>query len=91
MFKISIEQFVLSYVIYGDNMKTYKRIRNLREDRDLTQAKVGAAINIPQRTYAYYESGQRMIPPHILCALADFYDVSVDYLLERTDNKKLNR
>lgn len=68
-------------------MGHYWRIRDLREDRDLTQAQVGAAINLPQRTYADYESGQRMIPPHILCALADFYSVSVDYLLGRTDKK----
>ena len=67
-------------------MKCYERIRNLREDADLTQAKLGAAINVPQRTYTYYESGQRMIPPHVLCALADYYKVSVDYLLERTDS-----
>ena len=51
----------------------------------MTQKAVGEAINVPQRTYAYYESGQRMIPPHVLCALADLYGVSVDYLLERTD------
>lgn len=63
----------------------YHRIRDLREDADLTQAQVGAAVSISQRTYAYYESGQRMLPPQILCALADFYHVSVDYLLERTD------
>ena len=68
-------------------MKQYQRIRNLREDHDLTQKQVGQAINVPQRTYAYYESGQRMIPPHVLCALADFYHVSVDYLLERTNQK----
>ena len=61
------------------------RIRDLREDRDLTQAVVGAAINVPQRTYAYYETGGRMIPPEVLCALADFYGVSVDYLLRRTN------
>ena len=67
-------------------MKRYRRIRDLREDRDLTQAQVGAAIQVPQRTYAYYESGQRMVPPQVLCALADFYQVSVDYLLERTDD-----
>ena len=66
-------------------MNMYQRIRDLREDRDLTQAQVGAAIGVPQRTYAYYESGQRMLPPQILCALADYYGVSVDYLLERTD------
>lgn len=69
----------------------YARIRALREDADLTQAAIGAAINVPQRTYAYYESGQRMIPPHVLCALADFHRVSVDYLLNRTDNPKTNR
>ena len=68
-------------------MERYQRIRDLREDRDLTQAQVGDAIGVPQRTYAYYESGQRMIPPHVLCALADFYDVSVDYLLGRTTKR----
>lgn len=72
-------------------MKRFQRIRDLREDCDLTQAQVGEAINVPQRTYAYYESGQRMIPPHVLCALADFYHVSVDYILGRTDKKELNR
>ena len=68
-------------------MEQYRRIRDLREDHDLTQAQVGAAINVPQRTYAYYESGQRMVPPRVLCALADFYHVSVDYLLGRTDKR----
>ena len=57
----------------------------MREDHDLTQTEVGAAINVPQRTYAYYETGQRMVPPWVLCALAVFYQVSVDYILERTD------
>ena len=68
-------------------MHMYPRIRALREDADLTQACVGEAIGVSQRTYAYYESGQRMLPPQVLCALADFYHVSVDYLLERTDIK----
>ena len=67
------------------NMERYKRLRDLWEDHDMTQKAVGEAINVPQRTYAYYESGQRMIPPRVLCALADLYGVSVDYLLERTD------
>ena len=66
-------------------MQKYQRIRDLREDADLTQKQVGEAINVPQRTYAYYESGQRMVPPQVLCALADFYNVSVDYILGRGD------
>lgn len=66
-------------------MNCYKRIKNLREDADLTQSALGEAIGVPQRTYAYYESGQRMIPPTVLCALSDFHGVSIDYLLELTD------
>lgn len=72
-------------------MIRYQRIRDLREDADLTQKQVGAAINVPQRTYAYYESGERMLPPQVLCAIADLYGVSVDYLLGRTDKKEMNR
>lgn len=79
---------MLSRVIW---MKQYKRIRELREDADLTQEKVGRSINVPQRSYAYYESGQRMVPPHVLCVLADFYGVSVDYILGRTNRKETNR
>ncbi|WP_298028626.1 helix-turn-helix domain-containing protein [uncultured Dysosmobacter sp.] len=65
----------------------YQRIRDLREDHDLTQAQMGEVAGVSQRTYAYYESGQRMLPPQVLCALADFYHVSVDYLLGRTDQQ----
>lgn len=71
-------------------MNAYRRIRDLREDADLTQKQVGEAINVPQRTYAYYETGERMVPPNVLCALADFYGVSVDYILGRTDNPAEN-
>ncbi|MDE7242496.1 MAG: helix-turn-helix domain-containing protein [Oscillospiraceae bacterium] len=64
----------------------YRRIRDLREYRDLTQKQVGEIVGVSQRTYAYYESGQRMLTPQVLCALAKVYDTSVDYLLELTDN-----
>ena len=67
--------------------KKYDRIRNLREDADLTQAELGEQINVPQRAYAYYESGERMIPPQVLVALAQVHHVSVDYLLGLTDQK----
>ena len=46
---------------------------------------VGQALHLTQRAYAYYESGQRMLPPQVLCALARYYGVSVDYLLGETD------
>ena len=64
---------------------TFRRIRDLREDSDWAQAFVGAAIGLPQRTYAYYESEGRSIPPEIRGRLADLYGTSVDYLMGRTD------
>lgn len=82
---------IVHYIVVVVIKMLYPRIRDLREDHDLTQAQVGERINVPQRTYAYYETGQRMIPPAVLCALADLYQVSVDYLLGRTDSKELLR
>ncbi len=64
----------------------YPRIRALREDKDLKQKQLAAAIGVSQRTYSYYENGQRTLPPEVLCALADFYGTSTDYLLGRTDD-----
>ena len=69
-------------------MEKYTRIRDLREDSDLTQSEIGRTINVPQRTYAYYESGERTIPPHVLRALAELHNVSVDYILGLTDERK---
>lgn len=74
-------------IIYSVMKMVYSRIRELREDNDLTQTAVSKAINLSQRSYSYYEAGERMIPPEILGALADFYSVSVDYLMGRTDKR----
>ena len=69
----------------------YERIRNLREDSDLTQTDVAEILHISQRTYSYYETGGHDIPTNVLIALADYYSVSTDYLLGRTDRKEINR
>ena len=69
----------------------YKRIRDLREDRDLTQSKMGEILCCSQRVYSNYERGDIDIPTGILIKLANYYDVSVDYLLGRTDNPQTNR
>ena len=60
----------------------------MREDADLTQEQLGRAINLPQRTYAYYESGKRTIPPEVLIALAKFHNTTTDYILGLSDNPK---
>ena len=69
-------------------MPHYPRIRNLREDKDLTQSEMGKILSCSQRVYSNYERGDIDVPTTILIKLADFHDVSVDYLLERSDNKK---
>lgn len=66
----------------------YQRIRDLREDKDWTQEQIGKMLHVKQRTYAYYESGEHVIPPEILAALAAIHGVSVDYLLGLTDQKE---
>lgn len=62
-----------------------RRIRDLREDHDLTQKAIAEKLGITQRVYSFYETGQHTIPPEILIQLADFYGVTVDYLLGRSD------
>ena len=69
----------------------YIRIRNLREDKDMTQTEVAKMLTMSQTGYSKYETGENDIPTNILIKLADFYDVSVDYLLNRTDNPKTNK
>lgn len=67
----------------------YRRIRDLREDKDLTQKQMGEILSCSQRVYSNYERGDLDIPTDILIKLADFYCVSIDYILERTDKKNL--
>jgi len=69
----------------------YMRIRDLREDKDLTQTEMGKILSCSQRVYSNYERGDIDIPTATLIKLADFYDVSTDYLLGRTNNPNLNK
>ncbi len=62
------------------------RIKDLREDHDLTQQRVADAIGITQRKYSYIETGTQALTDELLVKLADFYNTSVDYLLMRTNN-----
>ena len=65
----------------------YKRIRDLREDNDLTQKQVAEFLHCSQQVYSNYELGQRDIPTAILIGLAKFYKTSTDYILGLTDKK----
>jgi transcriptional regulator with XRE-family HTH domain len=64
----------------------YERIRNLREDADLSQEKLAQLLHINQATYSRYETGDLEIPVSSLIKLAEFYSTSVDYLINLTDS-----
>ena len=66
----------------------YSRIRNLREDRDMTQKQIGDILNMSQTGYNQYEIGKNDIPTRVLIKLAKYYNTSIDYLLELTDDPK---
>jgi len=65
----------------------YQKLRDLREDHDLGQKDIAELLSVSQATYSRYESGILDVPSISLIKLADFYKVSVDYLLGRTDTK----
>ena len=68
----------------------YRRLRDLREDRDLKQKDVAAYLNCSQQVYSNYELGQRDLPTAVLIGLSRLYQVSVDYILGLTSNPKQN-
>lgn len=69
-------------------MKRFENIRNLREDNDKLQVELADYLKVKQTTYSKYELGKINIPVEVLIKLADYYDVSIDYLVGRTKNKK---
>ncbi|MCI6884214.1 helix-turn-helix domain-containing protein [bacterium] len=69
----------------------YPNIRSLREDHDYRQRELAEVLCVSQNTYSQYENGVIELTPEKLIQLADFYDVSIDYLLGRTSNPSINR
>lgn len=67
---------------------TFKNLKSIREDRDIKQKDIAKILNVSQNTYSQYETGVTSLTAEILIKLSDFYDVSIDYLLDRTDNPK---
>ena len=65
----------------------FQRLRDLREDRDLTQKEIAAILNVSQNTYSQYETGKITLTAEVLLTLSEFYGVSTDYLLGKTDHE----
>lgn len=69
----------------------FKNLRGIREDRDIRQKDIAAYLNVSQNTYSQYETGVISLTAEILIKLSDYYNVSIDYLLDRTSNPSLNK
>ena len=69
----------------------FQRIQDLRTDADMSQKQLSEILHISQRSYSHYETGSRNIPVEMLIGLANYYDISVDYLVGRTDKKEMNK
>lgn len=67
----------------------FRRIRDLREEHDLTQKEMANILNCSQQVYSNYELGQRDIPTDILIKLSNYYDISIDYILEISNNPEI--
>ena len=69
----------------------FKNLRGIREDRDIRQREIAEYLNVSQNTYSQYETGVISLTAEVLIKLADFYNVSIDYLLDRTNNPKMQK
>ena len=74
--------------INNEEMVMYQRLRDLREDKDLNQTQVAKMLGMSQTGYSKYETGENDIPTAILIKLARFYNTSIDYILNETNNKQ---
>ncbi len=69
----------------------FKNLRSIREDSDIKQKDIAKYLNVSQNTYSQYETGVISLTADILIKLADYYNVSIDYLLDRTNNKNVQK
>ena len=83
MLQFASVHFVLIYTFYIIIKK------DLRTDADMSQRELSEILHISQRSYSHYETGSRNIPIEMLIRLANYYEISLDYLVGRTDNKKM--
>ena len=69
----------------------YKNLRGIREDRDIKQKDIAEYLSVSQNTYSQYETGVISLTAEVLIKLSDYYKVSIDYLLDRTNNPKIQK
>lgn len=90
-FTLNVNSALSAIVYLFQVIIMYSRIRDLREDNDLKQRELAIILNCSQRVYSNYERGDLDIPTEILIKLSNYYNVSIDYILDNTDKPEINR
>lgn len=88
---MSISALKINHNSIRGEIMIYKNLKSIREDNDIKQREIAQVLNVSQNTYSQYETGIIPITAETLTKLADYYNVSVDYLLDRTNNPKINK
>ena len=88
---MSISLFQILHNTHEVIIMQFKNLRGIREDRDIRQIEIAKMLNVSQNTYSQYETGVISLTAEVLIKLADYYGVSIDYLLDRTKNPNLQR
>lgn len=88
---MSISLLQILHNNFGVIVMQFRNLRGIREDRDIKQKEIAAYLNVSQNTYSQYETGVISLTAEILIKIANYYNVSIDYLLDRTDNPKLQK
>ena len=88
---MSISLLQISHNNFEVIVMQFRNLRGIREDRDIKQKEIAAYLNVSQNTYSQYETGVISLTAEILIKIANYYNVSIDYLLDRTDNPKLQK
>lgn len=88
---MSISLLQISHNNFEVIVMQFRNLRGIREDRDIKQKEIAAYLNVSQNTYSQYETGVISLTAEILIKIANYYNVSIDYLLDRTNNPKLQK
>ena len=88
---MSISLLQIRHNYFGVMVVKFENLRGIREDRDIKQKDIAKVLNVSQNTYSQYETGVISLTAEILIKLSDFYGVSVDFLLDRTNNPKMQK
>lgn len=88
---MSISELQILHNNYEVIIMHFRNLRGIREDKDIKQKDIAKYLNVSQNTYSQYETGVISLTAEVLIKLADYYNVSIDYLLDRTNNPNIQK